>query len=75
MRRPKLKELDLPTLEKLVKECAKQRFTMRGEPTGDGGVEELWIRANQGHSLEVSSWAIVVRRELMLFRVGGGLGA
>ena len=37
MRRPKLKELDLPTLEKLVKECAKQRFTMRGEPTGKGG--------------------------------------
>lgn len=54
MSRPKLKSCDLATLERIVKDNAKQRFTMRNEPTGAGGEEESWIRANQGHSVEVS---------------------
>lgn len=54
MSRPKLKSLDMATLERIVTDNVKQRFTMRKEPTGAGGEEELWIRANQGHSLVVS---------------------
>jgi len=48
-----LKGCDLETLDRIVKDNAKQRFTMRPEPTGEGGEEELWIRANQGHSVKV----------------------
>lgn len=53
MARPKLKGLDMTTLERLVKDNAKQRFTMREEPTGVDGIPELWVRANQGHSVIV----------------------
>lgn len=45
----------MATLERIVKDNVKQRFTMRNEPTGPGGEEESWIRANQGHSVIVSS--------------------
>ncbi|GAA5849510.1 hypothetical protein JCM8547_000480 [Rhodosporidiobolus lusitaniae] len=55
MKRPKLKGCDLETLERIVRENAKQRFTMRAEPTGEDGQEELWIRANQGHSVQVEA--------------------
>ncbi|GAA5909928.1 tRNA 2'-phosphotransferase [Sporobolomyces salmoneus] len=55
LRRPKLKGCDLETLERIVRENAKQRFTMRPEPTGSEGKEELWIRANQGHSVAVEA--------------------
>ncbi|GAA5828589.1 hypothetical protein JCM5353_004314 [Sporobolomyces roseus] len=55
MKRPKLKGCDLETLERIVRENAKQRFTMRSEPTGQDGKEELWIRANQGHSVKVEA--------------------
>ncbi|ORY92572.1 putative tRNA 2'-phosphotransferase [Leucosporidium creatinivorum] len=51
MKRPKLKGCDMETLHRIVRDNAKQRFTIRSEPTGDGGAEELWIRANQGHSV------------------------
>ncbi|CAD6574539.1 MAG: hypothetical protein CYPHOPRED_005450 [Cyphobasidiales sp. Tagirdzhanova-0007] len=54
LRRPKLKELDLDTLRSLVAANAKQRFAIKeanDSTTGETGV--LWIRANQGHSLEV----------------------
>lgn len=53
MKRPKLKGCDLETLERIVRENAKQRFTLQAEPTGDNGANELWIRANQGHSVKV----------------------
>lgn len=43
----------METLHRIVKDNAKQRFTIRGEPTGKDGEEELWIRANQGHSVVV----------------------
>lgn len=45
----------MDTLERIVRDNAKQRFTMRPEPTGLNGEDELWIRANQGHSVAVSS--------------------
>ena len=54
MKRPKLKHCDLETLGRIVRENAKQRFTMRPENTGENGEEEMWIRANQGHSVAVS---------------------
>lgn len=53
MKRPKLKGCDMATLDRIVKDNAKQRFSMRPEPTGENGAEELWIRANQGHSIKV----------------------
>jgi len=53
MKRPKLKGCDLETLERIVRDNAKQRFTLRSEQTGGDGKEELWIRANQGHSVKV----------------------
>lgn len=43
----------METLQRIVRDNAKQRFTIRPEPTGEGGAEELWIRANQGHSVVV----------------------
>ncbi|CEQ40236.1 SPOSA6832_01850, partial [Sporobolomyces salmonicolor] len=55
LKRPKLKGCDMDTLDRIVRDNAKQRFTMRGEPTGEGGQEELWIRANQGHSVKVEA--------------------
>ncbi|KAK4056780.1 tRNA 2'-phosphotransferase [Microbotryomycetes sp. JL221] len=55
LKRPKLKGCDMITLERIVKDNAKQRFTMRPEPTGPDGSEQLWIRANQGHSVKVES--------------------
>ncbi|KAM0787587.1 hypothetical protein ACM66B_003657 [Microbotryomycetes sp. NB124-2] len=55
LKRPKLKGCDMDTLERIVRDNAKQRFTMRAEPTGQDGADELWIRANQGHSVQVES--------------------
>ncbi|GAA6018562.1 hypothetical protein JCM11491_006446 [Sporobolomyces phaffii] len=55
LKRPKLKGCDLETLERIVRDNAKQRFTMRPESTGDNGADELWIRANQGHSVKVEA--------------------
>jgi 2'-phosphotransferase len=55
MKRPKLKGLDMETLERIVRENEKQRFSLRGESTGEGGDVEMWIRANQGHSIIVST--------------------
>ncbi|GAA6062140.1 hypothetical protein JCM10212_003175 [Sporobolomyces blumeae] len=55
MKRPKLKGCDLETLERIVRDNAKQRFTMRSEPTGPNGQDETWIRANQGHSVKVEA--------------------
>ncbi|TNY20009.1 putative tRNA 2'-phosphotransferase [Rhodotorula diobovata] len=55
MKRPKLKGCDMATLERIVRDNAKQRFSMRTEPTGVDGADELWIRANQGHSVKVEA--------------------
>ncbi|GAA6007828.1 hypothetical protein JCM10207_004889 [Rhodosporidiobolus poonsookiae] len=55
MKRPKLKGCDMETLERIVRDNAKQRFSLRPEPTGEGGKDELWIRANQGHSIKVEA--------------------
>lgn len=43
----------METLERIVRDNAKQRFTLQAEPTGPDGADELWIRANQGHSVKV----------------------
>lgn len=53
MKRPKLKGCDLETLERIVRENAKQRFSLQTEASGPSGEEEQWIRANQGHSVQV----------------------
>jgi len=62
LRRPKLRGLDFPTLEKLVKDNEKQRFQLFFEPTAPGPASASpdisaggiwWIRANQGHTLKV----------------------
>ena len=58
MKRPKLKGCDLETLERIVRDNAKQRFSMRAEPTGEDGADELWIRANQGHSVKVRTLSL-----------------
>ena len=58
MKRPKLKHCDLETLERIVRDNEKQRFTMRAELTVLNGEEEMWIRANQGHSIAVSRRAV-----------------
>ncbi|GAA6053090.1 hypothetical protein JCM3770_000379 [Rhodotorula araucariae] len=55
MKRPKLKGCNMETLERIVRDNAKQRFSMRTEPTGENGADELWIRANQGHSVKVEA--------------------
>jgi RNA:NAD 2'-phosphotransferase (TPT1/KptA family) len=54
LKRPKLRNLDVPTLERLVRDNEKQRFKLISEPDGEGK-PELWIRANQGHSLVVGN--------------------
>lgn len=61
--RPKLKGVDVPTVERLVAADAKQRYTLRLEsleaaPEG-APPSELWIRANQGHSLQVDKLELV----------------
>lgn len=53
MKRPKLKGCDMETLERIVRDNAKQRFTLQAESTGPDGADELWIRANQGHTVKV----------------------
>lgn len=65
MKRPKLKGCDMATLERIVRDNAKQRFSIRTEPTGDGGADELWIRANQGHSVNVRRLALPVQRSAL----------
>ncbi|KDQ18970.1 hypothetical protein BOTBODRAFT_102921 [Botryobasidium botryosum FD-172 SS1] len=66
-KRPKLRGLDFPTLEKLVKNNEKQRFQLLFESSATSssapataalapGVNTSgtwWIRANQGHTLKV----------------------
>ncbi|GAA5825568.1 hypothetical protein JCM11251_000288 [Rhodosporidiobolus azoricus] len=55
MKRPKLKGCDMETLERIVRDNAKQRFSLQKEASGANGGEELWIRANQGHSVKVEA--------------------
>jgi 2'-phosphotransferase len=54
LKRPKLKGVDVPTLQRIVAENSKQRYAIREEPNPEEPEEKvLWIRANQGHTLEV----------------------
>ncbi|KAG7093477.1 hypothetical protein E1B28_007152 [Marasmius oreades] len=50
---PKLssQNLDLAGLQSIVQADAKQRYSLTSEKNGSG-VEEWWIKANQGHSLK-----------------------
>jgi 2'-phosphotransferase len=44
----------VPTLQRIVAENNKQRYAIRGESNPEKPEENvLWIRANQGHTLEV----------------------
>lgn len=67
LKRPKLKEVDLETLKKLVENNDKKRYALAEEPNPDDpeGPMILWIRANQGHSLEVEDmmFDIITRPE------------
>ncbi|CAE6418451.1 unnamed protein product [Rhizoctonia solani] len=66
--RPKLKELDLPGLLRIVASDEKQRYQLGVQSESDGPIapilpiaplqapdstNSLWIRANQGHTLKV----------------------
>lgn len=51
--------MDLPTLQRIVAENAKQRFALQEEMDPTTGMNVLWIRANQGHSLAVEDLELV----------------
>ncbi|SGY49202.1 BQ5605_C001g00750 [Microbotryum silenes-dioicae] len=62
LKRPKLKAVTFETIQRIVAENEKQRFTLQKEakkPSGGDVAEdaefEWWIRANQGHSVQVES--------------------
>ncbi|KDE07518.1 hypothetical protein MVLG_02190 [Microbotryum lychnidis-dioicae p1A1 Lamole] len=62
LKRPKLKGVTFETIQRIVAENEKQRFTLQKEakkPSGGDVAEdaefEWWIRANQGHSVQVES--------------------
>lgn len=63
MKRPKLKHCSLETLKRIVQNNEKQRFTIQTESTGLNGEEELWIRANQGHSIPVRLTLLILHVE------------
>jgi RNA:NAD 2'-phosphotransferase (TPT1/KptA family) len=50
--RVKAQALDLEILQEIVKADSKQRYDLVLEGL-DSGVGEWWIRANQGHSIQV----------------------
>ncbi|CAG8531460.1 12030_t:CDS:2 [Funneliformis mosseae] len=52
MRLPRFKGRTLDEIQQVVKENDKQRFTLIQQTTESGDIV-WWIRANQGHSLEV----------------------
>ena len=52
---PKFRELDLETLQSIVKEDSKQRYHLLQDVDQDGTPSDWIIRANQGHSLKVPS--------------------
>jgi RNA:NAD 2'-phosphotransferase (TPT1/KptA family) len=43
------------TLERIVAKDNKKRYTLLNEPETLGAENMWWIRANQGHSIEVPS--------------------
>ena len=53
LKRPKLQGLTVDKLRELVETNDKQRYKLSSEPDPLGGAEVLWVRANQGHSVEV----------------------
>ncbi|SCV71121.1 BQ2448_2709 [Microbotryum intermedium] len=62
LKRPKLKGVTFATLQRIVAENEKQRFMLQKEPKSGGAAPtteeeefEWWIRANQGHSVQVDS--------------------
>ncbi|PIL25190.1 hypothetical protein GSI_13079 [Ganoderma sinense ZZ0214-1] len=50
--RPKLRELSLAALQKIVESDSKNRYNLVFEADPKGGHETWWIRANQGHSIK-----------------------
>ena len=54
LKRPKLQGLTVDKLRELVETNDKQRYKLSSEPDPLGGEEVLWVRANQGHSVEVT---------------------
>jgi RNA:NAD 2'-phosphotransferase (TPT1/KptA family) len=57
MAHSRLKDLTLPKLQELVEKDSKSRYRLVEEPDTNPGTDEVdgwWIRANQGHSMQVS---------------------
>lgn len=53
--RPKLKGVELGDIERIVGKDSKQRYAMIREQPPDGSSEDVvYIRANQGHSIQVN---------------------
>ena len=52
-----MKGLDLDGLQAIVRDNAKQRFALK-EELDEQGKAVLWIKANQGHSVAVSTATI-----------------
>jgi len=52
---PKFHSVDFMTLERVVKENEKKRYTLLCEPDGSTPDGVWWIRANQGHSIDVNN--------------------
>jgi 2'-phosphotransferase len=61
MANPRLKDLTLARLQELVEKDAKGRYKLLNEPDAEAGTDEVdgwWIRANQGHSMQVRPYSI-----------------
>ena len=56
-----MKGLDLDGLQAIVRDNAKQRFALK-EELDEQGKAVLWIKANQGHSVAVSTALIYMSR-------------
>ena len=56
-----MKGMNFENLGKLVQDDAKQRYNLISEPSTDESAEDVWwIRANQGHSLQVKMYFVLL---------------
>ena len=72
---PKLHGVTFPMLEEIVKTDEKQRYHLLYEPhqpdipAPSSQLRSWWIRANQGHSLQVSAFIFMVAQLQSSFRI------
>ena len=52
-----MRELNMESLQEIVRNDSKSRYNLVLEADPASGDEAWWIRANQGHSMKVSSFA------------------